>query len=140
MAPVTQPADVLDLTALDGLALVDEDGALLAEVVRLYHTDSGALVVQARAAWERGDLTGLRTAVHTLKSSSGYVGAQHVVAHARAIEHQARMHGVRCAESDVTALEDAYRDACSALMTYVRSRGGASAPAAHPDRAAGTAC
>jgi HPt (histidine-containing phosphotransfer) domain-containing protein len=136
---VSLPTDVLDLTALDGLSFVDEDGSLLAEVVRLYHTDSGALVVQTRTAWQQGDLAGLRTAAHTFKSSSGYVGADRVVAHARAIEHLARTEGVCCPEADLAVLEVAYRDACSALMTHRRSRRAASAPAGHPDPATGTA-
>jgi HPt (histidine-containing phosphotransfer) domain-containing protein len=131
---------VLDPAALDNLAQIDEDGSLVDELIRLYHTDSSALVAGLRAAWAVGDVERLGTTAHTLKSASGLVGAVAVMALARDIETAAREQHALAEEAAVAAVESAYAAACVALTAYREAKRGATAPAARQDPATGTAC
>lgn len=131
---------VFDPAALDNLASIDEDGSLVDELIRLYHTDSSALVAGLRAAWAAGDVERLGTTAHTLKSASGLVGAVDVMALARDIETRAREQRALGDEAAIAAVEAAYSAACRALTAYLDAKRGATAPAARQDPATGTAC
>ena len=130
----------LDPAALDNLAQVDEDGSLVAELVRLYHTDSRTLVANLRAAWAASDVARVGAVAHTLKSASGLVGAVEVSTRAQAIEVGCRERGALPDEAAIAAVETAYADACTALTAYLAARADASARADRPDPATGTAC
>lgn len=131
---------VFDPAALDNLASIDEDGSLVDELIRLYHTDSSALVAGLRAAWAAGDVERLGTTAHTLKSASGLVGAVEVMALARDIETSAREQRSPGDEAAIAAVEAAYHTACASLRAYLDAKRGASAPAGRQGPATGTAC
>lgn len=131
---------VFDPVALDSLAQIDEDGSLVGELIRLYHSDSSALVAGLRSAWSAGDVERLGTTAHTLKSASGLVGAVDVMTLARDIETRAREQYALADEATIAAVESAYVAACAALTAYLDAKRGASAPAARQDPATGTAC
>ena len=113
---------VFDTRALADLDAVDVDGSLVTEVVALYQSDGGKLVEALVSAWRARDLDGVRIAAHTLKSSSGYVGARAVMAMAMDIEGRARVDRTLCTEGELHALEAAYRTACEALTGYLHDR------------------
>jgi two-component system, sensor histidine kinase and response regulator len=131
---------VFDPVALDNLAQIDEEGSLVEELIRLYHTDSSALVAGLRAAWTAGDVERLGTTAHTLKSASGLVGAVEVMTRARDIEIVAREQRTLGEVAAITAVESAYTAACGALTAYLDAKRGATVPAARQDPAPGTAC
>jgi two-component system, sensor histidine kinase and response regulator len=115
-------APVFDPSALADLDAVDVDGSLVTEVVALYQTDGGKLVEALRSAWSAGEVDAVRIAAHTLKSSSGYVGARAVMALAIDIELLARVDRVLCSESQLQAMESAYATVCKALTSFLHER------------------
>jgi CheY-like chemotaxis protein/HPt (histidine-containing phosphotransfer) domain-containing protein len=115
-------APAFDPHALADLDAVDVDGSLVTEVVALYQTDGGKLVQSLRTAWQTGDVDGVRIAAHTLKSSSGYVGAREVMRLAVQIETRARLQRTLGSGEEVEALADAYVTACGALTSYLHDR------------------
>lgn len=88
MTPASDSPDGLDALTLDRL---DELGGtpLLEEIFRLVLAHSPDKVSAARAGCESGDLTAVRQAAHSLRSSAGNVGALELAAAARRLEEMA---------------------------------------------------
>jgi len=84
----------LDPAALQALRALQKPGRpnILNRVIDLYCQDGPRLLAAMRAAVEAGDMEALRHAAHTLKSSSGNVGAAGLAASCRTIEQLARDH------------------------------------------------
>jgi two-component system, sensor histidine kinase and response regulator len=76
--PPAQPAEaVLDKTKLDELnVLGGGDPEFVRELVRVFNEQAPRYLEMARVALEVQDLSSVSKAAHTLKSSSGYLGAQ----------------------------------------------------------------
>lgn len=87
-----EQAAELDRTALDAIRDLDAGGAanLLAQVVALYLGDAPALIARIRDGLQRGDADGVRTAAHTLRSSSANLGARQLARMCAALEAAAR--------------------------------------------------
>ena len=66
------------------------DRALGMEILQMFLEDCPARVAAIRAAVERGDSPGIRTAAHTLKGSAGYLWAMFVVDAAASLERIGR--------------------------------------------------
>jgi len=113
---------VFDPRALADLDDEDIDGTLVTDVVALYLSDGSELVAAMRNGWRERDVDAVRIAAHTIKSSSGYVGARAVMHWATTIEVRARLERALCPEADVLVLESAYSAACEALTTYLHDR------------------
>ncbi len=94
-APAGPPlavAECLDASVLASLGSLQRPGApsLLERVVGLYLKHSPPQVEELRAALAAGDLSTLRRAVHTLKSSSANIGAARLSGLCRDFEAQLR--------------------------------------------------
>ena len=76
-APMTTPADTVDLTVLEKFeALMGEDGkALVAELITLFLEDSPQLLADLQSGAKQADAGRIRHAAHTLKSSAANLGA-----------------------------------------------------------------
>jgi HPt (histidine-containing phosphotransfer) domain-containing protein len=87
-APETAPIDHVMLDAIRQL----DDGStgLLAQVIQLYFQSAPALLGDLRRGLEGQDNELLKRAAHTLKSSSGNVGAARLAELCRRIEAAAR--------------------------------------------------
>jgi PAS domain S-box-containing protein len=75
------------------------------EVITLYLEESAGLVAAAQAAVAAGDAAALTQATHSLKGSSGYVGAQRLVALSSELEKIGRTGRTEPAASIVAELE-----------------------------------
>jgi signal transduction histidine kinase/FixJ family two-component response regulator len=105
---------VLDEEALGELAMLN-DGGILAHVIGLFYNDGQRLVLEVRRAWEAGSVEELAFAAHTLKSSSGAVGARRVRTLCSSLEREARGEQRLPHPDAVAALENAFEAACMAL-------------------------
>jgi len=87
----------------------------LLQLVDEYIEDSALLVQQALVAFDQTDAAGLESAVHTLKSNSAFLGAEHLARLCQELEVVGR-HGdlVRGSEA-IKQLEAAYLDVNAAL-------------------------
>lgn len=81
-APVTTPADGVDMTALNALedAQVEGEPDLVVELIDLYLEDAADKLAVIREASARRDETQLRRAAHSLRGSSASLGAHRVAA------------------------------------------------------------
>jgi HPt (histidine-containing phosphotransfer) domain-containing protein len=87
-APENAP---IDHTMLDAIRQLDDGSAgLLQQVVRLYFQSAPALLSDLRRGFDGHDNELLKRAAHTLKSSSGNLGAMHLADLCRRIEAAAR--------------------------------------------------
>ena len=84
-------ASPIDHVVLDGIRMLDAQGGkgLLEKVLTLYLSDSRNLMDRIRSAGNKGDAESLRRAAHSLKSSSGNVGAAGLSEICRKIEEEA---------------------------------------------------
>lgn len=91
----------LDEGALANLRQLDPDGAdnLLASIVRTYLGTVPQEILLMHEALQRQDGTALRMAAHSMKSSSGYVGALGVRELCRELENCGRESRLEAAKS-----------------------------------------
>lgn len=121
-------AHVLDANALSEVRMIDPDGTLVDGIISLYLSNGGELLASLQRAVAQGDAPAAAFAAHTLKSSSGCVGATDVMARCAHIESNARTHALCPTTEAFEELQQAYRVACDALNVYRAAlRTGASA-------------
>ena len=109
----------IDGQALADVQAMDHDGTLVSEIIALYLRDGAKLLRDVRIAYERGDAAALAFSSHTLKSSSGCVGAREVMSRCASFEARARANGELCTAEELVALEDAFQASCAALSGYL---------------------
>ncbi|MCC6242466.1 MAG: response regulator [Gemmatimonadaceae bacterium] len=115
-------ADALDANALNEVRMIDPDGTLVDGIITLYLSNGGELLTALRNATAHGDAPAAAFAAHTLKSSSGCVGAKEVMTRCAQIEAQARSHATCPTPDELDGLHGAYRTACDALDLYRAAR------------------
>ena len=81
--------DCIDGTALDRLRRVGQD-KLVKQMIDIYLDYAPKMVRNALAGEQAGDCLAIEQAVHSLKSSSGHIGASAVYDLARRLESLAR--------------------------------------------------
>ncbi len=76
---MTNP-DILDPAVVDSLRQLTPPGEpdVLGEVLRLFLDEVPRRVDKLKAAWRDGDAVELQRAAHSLKGSSGNIGARHM--------------------------------------------------------------
>ena len=89
---------------------------LLAEIIQIYLDDTPSRIEAMRAALVSGDAALLASAAHSLKSSSGNVGARRVYELCQRMETTARERAIDGAPQLFHDLEAAYSLAVSALL------------------------
>ena len=103
--------DVLDMTALDALRSLQDDGEddLLAELIDLFLEDAPTRIVNMRAAIEQENWPELGSWAHSLKGSCGSLGATHMADLCAKLEAMGRTGGARVdAERIQRELESQY--------------------------------
>jgi HPt (histidine-containing phosphotransfer) domain-containing protein len=100
----------VDPSVLASLRTLERPGgpSLVERVVTTYLESSPSQLAEAREALERGDHAVLRRAAHTLKSSSGNVGALRLSQLCRELEASARDSVPDQAEARMTQIEREY--------------------------------
>jgi len=115
-------AGVLDAATIDRIRAMELRGAerLLQRLVETYLDSSAQLFVEAAAALERADSGALRQAAHTLKSSSGNVGAMELARRCAEIEQFARANRLVDARADWMAVTEEFERVKHALQEMVQ--------------------
>jgi signal transduction histidine kinase/CheY-like chemotaxis protein/HPt (histidine-containing phosphotransfer) domain-containing protein len=80
----------LDLGVLRGIAELDPDPAFAADVIRAFLAASSESLAKLKDAQERSDAAAIARAAHTLKSTSGQIGAARLSSLCRMLEGSAR--------------------------------------------------
>lgn len=117
----TPPLDLasgrLDQAALTGIRGLQREGRpdILARLIRLYFENSPKLMQGIKEACATGDPAKLRSAAHTLKSSSASLGAEALAAICKDLEDMGRINNTERAASTMSVLELEYAEVCRAL-------------------------
>jgi HPt (histidine-containing phosphotransfer) domain-containing protein len=85
---VTDPLDAAAFSQT--IETVGGDLSFLAELVATYEVDGAARIADMRSALAAGAAADLQRAAHTLKGSSGTLGAVHLADLCREVEYRAR--------------------------------------------------
>jgi HPt (histidine-containing phosphotransfer) domain-containing protein len=102
--------EVIDSTALEAIRSLQSDAAprLLAQVVQIYLESTPALIEQLRTGMRSSDHDAIRTAAHSLKSSSANLGASTLAGLCRSVEMAARAGSMGPDVPDIHSIEDEY--------------------------------
>lgn len=116
--PVLPAALPLDITVLNSLrALQHRDNTdLLGRLIQLYMRNTPPLLETLRQAVTRGDAPTVHKAAHSLKSSSGNLGALTLSTLCRELETMGRTHCLASAPAVLARLEAEYSAVCAALL------------------------
>lgn len=80
----------IDPAAWAALRNIDDDPAFFDQIIQTFSEDALRRVDRLRAAVAAGDRQVIQEVTHSLRGSAGNIGAQEVVAEARALEHLLR--------------------------------------------------
>ena len=107
MDAVSDGHPVLDYAVLENLRSLQEEGDpdLLTELVEVFEEDAPPRLAAIREATERGDAPTVERAAHTLKGSSGNLGATKMSETARLLEEAARAGDLSAAPTLLDRLE-----------------------------------
>jgi len=112
----------LDRSVLDSLRELQDDGDpdIVAEVGGLFLEHSPKKVAAILQAVDRGDANGLRTAAHSLKSSSAYVGAMRLSEMSRELEMMGRSQSLDGAEEKAERLKREHKRVIMELEAEIK--------------------
>ena len=111
-------ADTLDAAALETLRgmLADAEPGMMAALLDALFEDAPRLVEQMRSGISEGNAELTQRAAHTLKSDAAQFGALRLADHCRELEYLARSGSLGGAGALLTAVEEAWSEASSALL------------------------
>ncbi len=120
-APAVTSDAVINNAALETIRSLDPKGGneLLHRVIALYLSNAKTLLQALEQAWDSGDLNALRSASHTLKSSSNQVGAHGLADLCREVEDEARNHRYDVSGLALARIKQELTDTHAALNTYL---------------------
>jgi CheY-like chemotaxis protein len=112
---------VINNAALETIRTLDPKGGneLLHRVIALYLSNAKTLLQALEQAWDSGDLNAIRSASHTLKSSSNQVGAHGLADLCREVEDEARNHRYDDTGLALARIKQELTDTHAALNTYL---------------------
>ncbi|WP_394754466.1 response regulator [Crenothrix sp.] len=125
-SPQTMPQpfeSALNESALEAIRNLDPNAnnGLLQRIIALYMDNAETLVQSLKHAWSTGDVDAIRAASHTLKSSSGQVGAQGLAELCRDVENEARNHRYDVSGSSLDRINQEFMGTRVALNNYLSS-------------------
>jgi HPt (histidine-containing phosphotransfer) domain-containing protein len=110
----------LQREALDAIRELGGDTPdLLQQIVHLYLDAAPGLLQQMKAGFASGDLTSVRNAAHTLKSSSANLGAAQLSRMCSQLEAAARAGAIGPEVPSAQAIESEYEGVKSALLAEI---------------------
>jgi CheY-like chemotaxis protein/HPt (histidine-containing phosphotransfer) domain-containing protein len=117
----------LDQKALDAIRALSKDGNpnLLGQIIALYLKDAPVLVERMRGAVQSGDAKELRTAAHTLKSSSANLGAVKLAGLCKDLERMGAENRMQDSAATLNVLEFEFDGACQALARAMQQQAAA---------------
>jgi HPt (histidine-containing phosphotransfer) domain-containing protein len=101
--------DVLDPAVVESLRQLTPPGEpdVLVEILGVFLTDVPRRIAQLKAAWRGGDAAGVQRAAHSLKGSSGNIGADALFDVCRQLDDRAKSGELRLEEL-IAALDREY--------------------------------
>ncbi len=113
----------IDSEALASIRSLEADygDELLKQIIRTYLDNASKLIQALEQAWSTGDLTAIRMASHTLRSSSSQVGASSLAELCRTVENDARNQSYDTSGQALIAIQQTFTQTCVALKTYLDS-------------------
>ena len=131
-APGAVPADSKEPAILDGtgssldadviMSLRDlGDNEMLSELARLFVNDTSSNLATLKAAIEKGDADSVKRVVHTLKGSSGNIGATRMAAICSKLEDVSALEDLSAAPALLERLEVEFERVRSALDTEIEA-------------------
>jgi HPt (histidine-containing phosphotransfer) domain-containing protein len=114
-------ADVLDASTLETLRKLRRDGQpdLIAQLFRIYLSDSPRLAEIVRTAAAKSDAAAFTKAAHTLKSSSGNIGARRFSTICAQLQDLGRARDCAGALALLPAFEAEYAAVCAAAKALL---------------------
>ena len=129
-APQVSERDPDDASVLDPdqvTAMVDlGESSVFTSIVDDYCTQCAQLLSQMRDALDRRDGPSLKRAAHSLKGSSGMIGARRAMDHSLRMERAAVAGDFAAAETNLPVLQSCVEAACVALMARAAEQRAAS--------------
>ena len=123
---MTEPAitteSIINEAALEAIRSLDSNGGndLLHRIINLYLSNANTLLQSLEQAWVTGELEGIRSASHTLKSSSNQMGAHGLAEQCREVENEARNHRYDATGKALSRIRQEFTNTHAALDTYLR--------------------
>lgn len=114
---VADPEEWLSIRSLE----TDYGHELLKQVIQTYLDNGRKLMQTLEQAWDSGDLQLIQLTSHTLKSSSGQVGAHELAKLYRNIENEARERRYDTSGQVLASLRLRFAQTCAALSAYLEA-------------------
>lgn len=110
--------DVLDMTVVDELIALSDDGdpELLLDLIELFLSDSPGKLDSVAKGVQSGDLERVERAAHSLKGSSGNLGARRLQHLCESLVGRSRTGDLEGARRVATQLESVFDEARAALL------------------------
>lgn len=109
--------DHVDMETLNMLKEVMEDGFVT--LLETYITDSGARIDAMRAAIEAADSDAIRRAAHSLKGSSGNLGANQMAALCLNVENSSRDGKLDGLDLELIKIEEEYKQVSDIMKSMI---------------------
>lgn len=115
------PQPVLDPAVIESLRQLTPPGEpdVLKEVLQLFLDDVPGRISRLRAAWQAGDPAEVQRAAHSLKGSSGNIGATSLLEVCRQLDDQGRAGDLTQMPVLVTALESEYAKVAAEIRQLI---------------------
>jgi HPt (histidine-containing phosphotransfer) domain-containing protein len=124
-ADVAEPAITAEApineAALEAIRTLDPKGGteLLQRIITLFLSNADTLLQALEQAWAAGELNAIRSASHTLKSSSNQVGAHGLAELCREVENEARNQRYDVSGKALLRIKQEFTNTHAALATYL---------------------
>lgn len=114
---------VLDMSVVEELLSFSDDGdpELLLDLIQMFLEDGPAKVAAVQAGLANGDFDQAERAAHSLKGSSGNLGAQHLQNVCEEMQLATRQHQLEESRRLATQLRDRFVEAEAALKQLLAS-------------------
>ena len=114
--------EVLDPAVVDSLRQLTAPGEpdVLAEVLRLFLDDVPRRVERLKAAWREGNAVELQRAAHSLKGSSGNIGAHHMSDICAQLDERGRAGDFNGARHLLDSLDEEYGRVASEIQLLLK--------------------
>ncbi|MFK7852934.1 MAG: Hpt domain-containing protein [Granulosicoccus sp.] len=113
--------EFIDTHAIKAIVSLQRPGKpdLLLRIVELFKSETPKAIVAMQTGLDESDLSSVRNAAHTLKSSSAYVGAKALSERCRDLEAAAREENFPACFALCDGIEDLFDDSCAELQNVI---------------------
>ncbi len=119
--PAKSTEPIIKEAALDTIRSLDPNcgNELLNRIIALYLSNSSTQIQSLEEAWVNGEIDGIRSVSHTLKSSSNQVGAHRLAEQCCQVEIEARNHRYDASFKALASIKQEFSNVHAALSSYL---------------------